>query len=79
MVPWSPRRWLARHVGCRPEQLHIVARSDVGGTIAVTYQAPDGEQVTVLAVREGGLWRVRARQGDRWLQAEAAAARELLW
>ena len=79
MVSWSARRWLAQHVGCTPEQLHIVARSDKGGTSAVTYRTPDGEQVTVLAVVEGGFWRISARQGGRWLRAETAADRGLLW
>jgi len=40
-----------------------VARSDKGGTSVVTYRTPDGELVTVLAVVEGGYWRISARQG----------------
>ena len=80
MVPWSPRRWLAHHVGCQPAQLHLVAHSDTDdGTAAVTYRTPEGELVTVLAVVEGGFWRVSARQGDRWLRAETAAESGLLW
>ena len=79
MVPWSPRRWLATHVGCSEDELRIIARSDDDDTIAVTYETPRGEQPTVLAVLEGDRRRVTVRQGDRWLRVDVPAERELEW
>ncbi|CAN5611578.1 hypothetical protein BH23CHL8_BH23CHL8_18860 [soil metagenome] len=79
MVPWSPRLWLERIVGCPAEQLRLVARSDVGDTSLVTYETPAGERITVLAVLEGGRWRVSARHDGRWRRADVLAGREVLW
>ena len=62
--PWSPRRWLARHVGCRPGKLHIAVRSDKSdGSIVVTYVTDDGELLTVLAVLDTAFWRIDHPRG----------------
>ncbi|CAN5846265.1 hypothetical protein BH23CHL8_BH23CHL8_30280 [soil metagenome] len=79
MAPWSPRRWLATHVGCRDDELRIIARSADDDTIAVTYETPRGEQLTVLAVLEADRRRVTVRQGDRWLRVDVLAERKLAW
>ena len=79
-APWSPRRWIAHHLGCQPGQLHVAARSDnADGTIAVTYVTHGGEQVTVLAMLATDRWRITSLQGDRWLRADVRAGRGLLW
>ena len=79
MVPWSPRRWLAQQVGCTPDELRILARSDDDDTIAVTYETPRGEQLTVVAVLTGDVRRVTVRHGLRWLRADVPAERALEW
>ena len=79
MVPWSPRGWLATHVGCNEDELRIIAHSDEDDTIAVTYETPRGEQLTVVAVLEGDRRHVTVRQGDRWLRMEVLAERALEW
>ena len=76
---WSPRLWLAHHVGCAPDELRIVARTDDDDTIAVTYETPRGEQLTVVAVLTGDVRRITARQGDRWLRTDVRAERYLRW
>jgi hypothetical protein len=78
--PWSIRNWLAHHVGCRPAQLHIVARAGKGtDATAVTYEGPTGERLTVIVALVSDDWRISTLQGDRWLRADVQAGRGLLW